>query len=98
MELLYFILCAWGLTQILVYGKILDPIRPAHYFFKCTMCMGFWAGFVLFLLNGATTMFSFDYTLANAFVLSCISSASSHALSMVFGDYGISVNYTVTKN
>lgn len=43
-------------------------------------------------------MFSFDYTLANAFVLSCISSASSHALSMVFGDYGISVNYTVTKN
>ena len=43
-------------------------------------------------------MFSFDYTLANAFVLSCISSATSYALSTVFGDCGISVNYTVTKN
>jgi hypothetical protein len=30
MELLAFILCAYGLTQILVYGKILDDIRPTE--------------------------------------------------------------------
>ena len=83
---------------MLVYGKIFEPIRPKHYFFKCTMCMGFWVGFVLFLLNDTTTLFNFDYTSGNALVLSCISSASSYALSMVFGDYGISVNYTGTKN
>ena len=98
MGLLYFVLCAWGLTQILVYGKIFEVVRPEHYFFKCTMCMGFWVGLILFLLNGTTTLFNFDYTMGNAFVLSCISSATSYALSTVFGDCGISVNYTGTKN
>ncbi len=28
MELLTFILCAYGLTQILVYGKIFSRLRP----------------------------------------------------------------------
>jgi len=98
MELLYFILCAWGLTQLLVHGKVFEPIRPHHYFFHCTMCMGFHAGLLLFLLNGLTNLFSFEYTLGNAFVLSCISSAASHALSSVFDDFGINVNYTKPKN
>jgi hypothetical protein len=28
MDLLYFILCAYGLTQIIVYGKLFERIRP----------------------------------------------------------------------
>jgi len=52
MELLYFILCAHGLTQILVYGKIFDRIRPTKgklgELFQCPMCIGMWVGAFLF--------------------------------------------------
>ena len=48
MELLYFILAAYGLTQILVYGSIFNGWRPTEgklgELFKCPMCMGFWVG------------------------------------------------------
>ncbi len=29
MELIYFVLTAYGLTQILVYGKIFESVRPS---------------------------------------------------------------------
>ena len=96
LELTYFILSAFGLTQILVYGSILNPIRPVKgklgELFKCPMCMGFWVGLFLWSINPYTQLFSFDESPITAFLLGCISSATSYVLSMVFDDDGISIS------
>lgn len=95
LELTYFILSAFGLTQILVYGSILNPIRPVKgklgELFKCPMCMGFWVGLFLWSINPYTQLFSFDESPVTAFLLGCVSSATSYVLSMVFDDDGIKV-------
>jgi len=89
MNLLLFVLAAYGLTQILVYGKIFNKIRPSYHFFHCSMCMGWWAGIFLWAINQYTELFTFDYSIATAFVIACISSGTSYVLNMVFGDKGI---------
>ena len=96
MSLVYFILVAFGLTQILVYGSIFDDIRPAQHsyygwgkLFHCPMCMGFWVGVFLFGINGYTELFSFEYNLINGVLLGCLSSGTSYVLSMLFGDNGV---------
>tara|TARA_R110000824_G_scaffold137964_1_gene302667 strand:- start:35 stop:343 length:309 start_codon:yes stop_codon:yes gene_type:complete len=93
MELLTFVLCAYGLTQIIVYGKVLDRIRPTKGklggLFKCPMCMGFHTGWFLMLLSPFTELFNFDVSIANFFILGCISSGTSYVLNMIFGDEGI---------
>ena len=95
LELTYFILSAFGLTQILIYGSILNPIRPTKgklgELFKCPMCMGFWVGLFLWSINPYTQLFSFDESSATAFILACISSATSYVLAMMFDDDGIKV-------
>ena len=95
MELLTFILCAYGLTQILVYGKIFDSIRPttgwSGELFECPMCIGFWVGVFLLVISGLTELFSFEYSFVNAFLLGCLSSGTSYVLNMVFGDCGIKI-------
>jgi len=96
LELTYFILSAFGLTQILVYGKIFDKIRPTQGWMgellSCPMCMGFWVGLFLWSINPYTQLFSFDESPITAFLLGCISSATSYVLSMVFDDDGISIS------
>lgn len=92
-DLLYFVLASFGLTQILVYGRIFDWIRPSYYVFHCTMCMGLWAGLFLFAISKYVTLFNFDYTIWNAFVLSCISSGTSYVLSILFDDFGLNLNH-----
>ena len=95
MELLYFILCAYGLTQILVYGKIFNKIRPTKgnlgELLSCPMCTGFWVGVFLFGINGLTELFSFEYNLINSFLLGCLSSGTSYIMNMIFGDCGIKI-------
>jgi len=100
MELIWFALTAFGLTQILVYGKIFDSIRPAKdsnkmwtVLFHCPMCMGFWSGLFLFLINGSTELFSFDYNIANALICGCLSSGTSYILSVLFDDDGLKLNF-----
>ena len=90
--LLYFILCSYGLTQILCYAKILNSIRPSHPFFSCPMCVGFWVGIFLFSINSSTELFSFDYSLANVPLLGCLSSGTSYIMNMLFGDSGFNIN------
>jgi len=90
-DLIYFILCAYGMTQILVYGSIFDNVRPSHHFFRCPMCIGFWASAFLFGINGYTELFSFSYSISNLFILSCLGSGTSYALIKLFGDYGFNV-------
>ena len=98
MDLLYFILSAFGLTQILVYGKVFDKIRPSYHFFHCPMCVGFYVGLFLWAINDFTELFTFDYSIATAFVLSCIGSGVSYVLSMIFGDEGINFKIGSDKN
>ena len=89
MSLIYFILCSYGLTQLLIYGHIFDKIRPDKRFFKCSMCMGFWVGVSLYSINGYTDLFSFEYNWINPLLLGCLSSGTSYVLDMVIGDKGI---------
>ena len=89
MNLLLFVLAAYGLTQIIVYGKIFDPIRPSHHFFHCSMCIGWWVGLFLWAINPYTELFTFDYSIATAFLLACISSGTSYILNVIFDDDGI---------
>ena len=95
MDLIYFILTAYGLTQILVYGSIFNPIRPKEgklgELFRCAMCMGFWVGVFLFGINAFTELFTFEYTIANLFILGWLSSGTSYVLSMLINDDGIQI-------
>ena len=99
MDLLWFILAAYGLTQILVYGSIFNKIRPTKddfnglgELFHCPMCMGFWVGAFLFCVNGSTELFSFDYTAANFIICACLSSGTSYILCKIFDDDGVKVS------
>ena len=96
MEIVHFILCAYGMTQIIVYGSIFDNIRPDKHSFRgygelfhCPMCMGFHVGWLLMLLSPFTELFSFDVTVFNFFLLGGLSSGTSYILTMLFGDDGV---------
>ena len=91
--LLYFIMCAYGLTQIIVLSSILERIRPRHAFFECPMCVGFWVGVLLVLLNPFTELFTFDVNVINAFLLGCLSSGTSYALCVLISDGGFQHEY-----
>ena len=94
MNLLYFILCAYGLTNILVYSAIFDSIRPENKFFHCPMCIGFWVGWFIWIIQlfCPSNIFYHDNALSTGFFLACLSSGTSYLLSMVVGDEGIIVN------
>ena len=99
MELVWFTLAAYGLTQILIYGSIFDSVRPDKesyngwgLLFHCPMCMGFWVGVFLFSINGSTELFNFDYTIVNLFICGWVSSATSYILAMLFDDFGLKLN------
>jgi len=93
MDVLIFVLCAYGLTQILVYGKIFNRFRPKsgmlRQLLECPMCIGFHVGWFLMLLSPFTELFSFDVTVANFFLLGWLSSGTSYILNMIFGDNGV---------
>ena len=100
MDLVYFILASYGLTQILIYGSIFDKIRPSKdclfgfgKLFHCPMCMGFWSGIFLFGINGYTKLFTFEYNLASALILGCLSSGTCYLMSVLVNDYGFKVTY-----
>jgi hypothetical protein len=98
MELLAFILCAYGLTQILVYSEMpfMKRYRPSAEaaggygkVFHCPMCMGFHVGWLLMLLSPFTQLFNFDVSAVNFLLLGCLSSGTSYIFNMIFGDEGI---------
>ena len=89
MNLLLFVLAAYGLTQIIVFGSIFNKIRPSHHFFHCPMCVGWWVGLFLWAINQYTELFTFEYSITTAFLLGCVSSGTSYILNMIFGDEGI---------
>ena len=106
MELLIFILAAYGLTQILVYSDmpLIKKLRPAKDSFKgcgkvfhCPMCMGFHVGWFLVLLSPLTELFSFDHSLITAFLCGCLSAGTSYFLSMLLKDFGLNLNIRTEK-
>lgn len=100
MTFIWFCLISYGLTQILVYGKIFDPIRPKSgklgQLLKCPMCTGFWVGLFLWSVKDYTQLFNFDNSFVTALLLGCASSAASFFGSMFMGDDGINLNHTIS--
>jgi len=96
--LIWFILAAYGLTQILVYGTIFDAVRPTKgklgELFHCPMCIGFWVGVFLWGINRYTELFTFEYTIINLFILGYVSSGTSYILNMIIGDCGLKIEQT----
>ena len=99
MTFIWFCLISYGLTQILVYGKIFDPIRPKSgklgQLLKCPMCTGFWVGLFLWFVRDYTQLFTFDNSPLTALLLGFASSAASYVLSMLIGDEGINIRHVV---
>ena len=93
MDLFYFVLTAYGLTQLLCYAKIFVKIRPTGYFWSCPMCIGFWAGVFLCGVNPFTELFTFELTVLNFLICGWISSGTSYILNMIVGDCGININH-----
>jgi hypothetical protein len=98
MDFIYFVLIGYGLTQIILYGSIFDRIRPSKEWlsgmgklFHCPMCLGFWTGVFLFSINPYTELFTFNYSLVNAFLLGCLNSGTSYLLSVLVNDFGLKV-------
>ena len=83
MSLFIYSVACIGMTQILVYGKIFDKLRPSTGFFadlfSCAMCTGFWVGVILWALSSLTGLFIFDGSIVTGFVLGCYSSFVSYA-------------------
>ena len=98
MELIYFILCAYGMTYILIYGSIFNSIRPTQgkmgELFRCPLCLGFWVGVFLWSINHFTELFTYDYSLINALLLGSLSAGSSYFLSMILNDFGLKLRNT----
>ena len=88
-EVLYFCLCSYGLTQILVYGSVFKKVRPSHHFFQCPMCVGFWVGVFLWAFSPYSSLFMFGRGAFTGFLLGCLSSGVSYFLIQTVGDGGI---------
>ena len=95
MQLIWFILACYGLTQILVYGSIFNKIRPTKgtvgVLFRCPMCLGFWVGIIVCLISPFTELFMFEVNLANLLLCGWLSSGTSYILCKVFDDDGIKI-------
>ena len=101
MTFIWFCLISYGLTQILVYGKIFDPIRPNTGWFaqllSCPMCTGFWVGIFLWFVKDYTQLFTFDNSFITALLLGFAGSAAAYIGNMVFGDDGIKIEHLVKE-
>lgn len=91
MNLIIFILACYGMTMILVYGKIFNSIRPKYHMFHCTMCMGFWVGILVNLLMFKEKINIFNNLLTGSFLSGCISSGTSYLLSRIIDDEGFNI-------
>lgn len=94
MNLLWFVLTSYGLTQILVYGKIFNKIRPTHSFFHCSMCVGFWVGGFLCMINQFTELFIVELSVINFFICGWLSSGTCYLLDRLVDDNGFKMEVT----
>jgi hypothetical protein len=92
LDLIYFILCAFGCTQILVYSDLIPRPKTGWLakFMRCPMCLGFHVGWILMFVP--TDLFIYEVSPSNGFMLGFISSGTSYLLNMVMSDEGININ------
>lgn len=95
-DIVVFILACAGATQIACYGTILEPIRPKTGFFgelfRCSMCVGFHVGYIMFMLFWFSNIFLFQNFYIGLFVFGCLSSFTSYVLDKTFSDNGFLLN------
>jgi len=100
MSIVWFCLIAYGLTQIIVFGKIFEPIRPTTgwfgQLFRCPMCTGFWVGLFLWFVKDYTQLFNFDDSFITAICLGAASSAAAYIGTMLICDEGLKIYKFVT--
>ena len=84
--ILLFVLACYGLTFMLVFANIFDRIRPKHHFFHCALCVGFHVGWIVALMFWWAGLVKL--TIPLTFILCCVSSGTSYALSMLVQDGG----------
>ena len=93
--MLTYTIASLGMTQIIVFGKIFNKIRPSEGWFgdlfRCPMCTGFWTGVFLWAISPYTELFTFDHSLVTGFVLGCYSSIVCYICSMLVTDYGLQI-------
>lgn len=96
-----FILSSIGMTTLLCYAKIFDPIRPNGYFWRCPMCMGFhvgWFLYLVFIISGSPLMSGGIIThFIGMFMYGCISSVCSYITNMLIDDNGINISINDKK-
>ena len=99
MTFIWFSLISYGLTQILVYGKILNPIRPKSgklgQLLECPMCTGFWVGLFLWSVKDYTQLFTFDNSFVTGLLIGFAGSAAAYVGNTLFGDEGLKVEKIV---
>jgi hypothetical protein len=95
MDLIFFVLSCFGLTQILCYGKIFDTVRPTTgklgELFSCSMCTGFWVGFALSALEPLFGLFDLCNSPFDPILLGFLSSGTTYILDKVVSDEGIMI-------
>ena len=99
MSFIWFCIISYGLTQILVYAKILEKIRPTTGIIgdllSCPMCTGFWVGTFLWCVSGYTELFSFDGSVVTGLLLGFAGSAAGYIPNVLFGDDGLKLEKNV---
>ena len=95
-EILIYILACAGMTQILCYATLFDPIRPQTGFFgelfRCSMCVGFHVGYINFTLFWYSKIHLFPKYYIGLLIYACISSFCSYILDKCFSDEGLMLN------
>ena len=102
MELIYFILCSYGITSIIVYSHLVKIPREflssksdwLCELLHCPMCVGFWIGIFLCGINKFTELFNFDYNFINFLLLGSLSAGTSYLLNMIVDDDGLKIRST----
>ena len=92
LNLILFILICYGITQIVTYGQIFNSIRPKYKFFHCPMCIGFWVGWAIAILNKYSMILNFaELAYVDYLFLASLSSGTSYILCQIIDDEGIRI-------
>lgn len=87
-DLICFVLCCYGMTEVICFGSIFDKVRKvlSWKFLKCPLCVGFHVGYINFFLFYLAGIELFPSFFIGWFIFACISSGVSYILSVSFKD------------
>ena len=96
MNLVIFLLSCFGATQILIYGKIFDGLRPTQgvlgELFHCSMCLGFHVGYTIAFLTNFSGLIEWKLSTVDYLLLSFLSSGTTYALDKLIDDEGLRIS------